>query len=158
MINESVSVGGEQSQALRPKFRAYAAVLGVGISVTLGWVAYMETGFERLVSGLLCIAFAAATEEGIRRETVVVQNCMSATGTITYHRPSRRGAEIHYRFNAFSGREYDGKSLWSVRGMSAGGKVIVVYKALDPSVNLPLRGFLFYTFGQSSGVDQDGGR
>jgi hypothetical protein len=94
-----------------------------------------------------CIVVATLTGESIRRETAVAQNCLIAPGKVTeLERGRRGGSHIVYLFLAFDGKEYTGKSFWSVRGVELGGPVSVVYSALNPSRNLPLSGFLFYEF------------
>lgn len=53
---------------------------------------------------------------------------------------------ISYKFLAFDGKEYCGESHLSVRGIGGNDPVSIIYSALDPSANLPQRGFLFYSF------------
>ena len=115
--------------------------------MTLAWVAYIDTTLGRYFAGFFCLVIAALTAEGVRRETAVVQNCLSAPGTVTtFDRGRRGGAHITYLFRAFDGKEYAGTSFWNVRGTEHGGSITVVYSALNPQKNLPQSGFLFYDF------------
>jgi hypothetical protein len=122
-------------------------VLGACIVLSLAWVAYIDTTLARYFAGFFCLVVVALTAEGVRRETTVVQNCLSALGAVaSFDRGRRGGAHITYLFRAFDGKEYPGTSFWNVRGTELGGSITVVYSALNPQKNLPPSGFLFYDF------------
>ena len=58
----------------------------------------------------------------------------------------RGGRNIEYRFVALDGVQYEGESDWGARSVGVGNNLLVLYKSLDPAVNLPVTRFLFYSF------------
>ncbi len=58
------------------------------------------------------------------------------------------GAEdlLNSRMRMFHGVQYGGESDWGAKPISVAANLLVLYKPLDPAVNLPLTRLLFYSF------------
>src|SRR5579871_799952 len=85
------------------------------------------------------------------RERSIIQNQATAVATVV--RASRTPLEsgyiysVRYRFVAADGKTYTGKSGWTGRALPHVGQTIpMLYKRKDPSRNLALFDFRFYTF------------
>lgn len=121
--------------------------MGALICVMLVFVAVTEHGPKAIFFYLFSSTIAAVLVSVFRREAALLQNYVSAVGTLTAYKKRRRGRDIKYRFRAIEGKSYEGESsLWSLRDMREGGSVVVFYKPLDPTLNLPLPSFMFYSF------------
>jgi len=69
------------------------------------------------------------------------------SSTVTELRTGSRGrSNIKYEFVAMDGKQYRGQSDWGAHRVQVGSEVPVLYKPLDPAVNLPLPRFLFFSF------------
>lgn len=52
-----------------------------------------------------------------------------------------------YSFVAFDQKTYTGQTGWHTHVLQKGSKITVLYKPAEPSVNHPVRSFIFYQFG-----------
>jgi hypothetical protein len=69
------------------------------------------------------------------------------SGTITELKTRARGRRsVKYEFVAFDGKQYQGESDWGTQRGSTGSEITVLYMPLDPTVNIPLKRFLYYSF------------
>jgi len=88
-----------------------------------------------------------------RKESALAQDHLVVHGTVTELTKGRRGGRgIKYQFVAFDGKQYRGESGWGAKGMEVGSELLVLHKTLEPAVNVPLGGFIFYSF-QSTGPE-----
>lgn len=146
-------LGSAQACTLRPSFRWHIAVLGALISAVLGFVAATEHGPGAIVFGFVSVTIAVVVFTVGRREAALLQNYLSVFGKVTAVKRSRRGSDIQYRFLALDGKVYEGEACLSpVRSKHEGETIVVLYRPLEPASNLPLAGFMFYSFA-SMGCD-----
>ena len=88
-----------------------------------------------------------------RKESALARDHLVVRGTVTELTKGRRGGRgIKYQFVAFDGKQYRGECGWGAKRTEVGSELLLLYKALDPAVNVPLEGFLFYSF-QSTGPE-----
>jgi hypothetical protein len=72
---------------------------------------------------------------------------VTTTGTVTASSKSRRGCEIKYRLIAMDGKTYEGQaSLSPVHKRHEGESIGLLYKPLEPAMNLLVVAFMFYSF------------
>ena len=134
---------------LRPRFRYHVAALAGLACVASGWSGFFDIGHGRvaggLVFGILSVTIVLGLIHTLRRQSALLRDYVPTIGTLTEWKKGRRGSLIRYRFEAIDGKSYEAESPRSVEGLRQGQRVAVLYKTLDPSVSLPLRGFIFYS-------------
>jgi len=133
---------------LRSRLKIHAVVLAILFCATLAFVAMDKTEpiAVRVFFGLFGIAISIGLVYAYRKEAILAHDHMVVGGTVTAIRTRPRGQRrIKYRFVALNGLEYTGKSDWG-RQVNTGAEIAILYKPLEPTVNQPLRRFLFYSF------------
>lgn len=136
-------------QSLRASLRIHVVSLVVLLCVTLAFVAITskQEPNARFFFGFFCLAIAGVLIAVYRKETAIADSHVVASGSVTEVKPGRRRSRnIKYRFVAFNGVQYGGESDWGAKPVLVGTNLLVLYKPLDPAVNLPLTRFLFYEF------------
>ena len=87
----------------------------------------------------------------LRRERSIIRNQAGSVATVVkaFRKPLEAGYvnSIWYSFMAADGRVYPGKSGWTGKKLPDVGQAVpILYKRNDPSHNLALFDFRFYTF------------
>jgi hypothetical protein len=101
----------------------------------------------RIFFSLSCVALTGVVLALYRKESLLAEDHLVARATVTELKKGRRGSRsISYEFVAFDGKQYQGDSDWGAQKVQVGNEVPVLYRTLDPAVNLPLPRFLFYSF------------
>jgi hypothetical protein len=137
-------------ESLRANLRIHVVALALLLCSTLAFVA-VTSSHELLVQfifGAICLGITGVSLAVYRKESGIADNHLVVTGTVSeVNRGGRRGGRtIKYGFVAADGVQYAGESNW-FGNIGAGSDVTVLYKPLDPTINLPLKQFLFYSFG-----------
>lgn len=133
---------------LRTSLKIHAVGLAILFCTTLAFVAMDRTEqiARRLFFGLFDIGISIVLLHVYRKEALLAHDHMVVGGTVTAIKTRPRGQRwIKYRFVALNGLEYTGKSDWG-RQITRGAEIAILYKPLEPTVNQPLRRFLFYSF------------
>lgn len=135
-------------QSLRGNLRVHAVALAILICLTLAFVSLTsKDAVSRIFFGLFCLGVSGVVIAEYRKETILSEGHLVGSGTITEVRTGARGRRsIKYQFVAFDGKQYRGESGWGTRRVTVGSEISVLYMPLDPTVNIPLKGFLFYSF------------
>jgi hypothetical protein len=136
-------------ESLRASLRVHVVAIAVLLCMTLAFVAITSKGepTARFFFGFFFVAVVGVLLAVYRKETAIAESHAVASGTVTDVKRGRRwGRNIQYRFVAFNGAQYEGESDWGARSIGVGNGLLVLYKSLDPAVNLPLTRFLFYSF------------
>jgi hypothetical protein len=136
-------------QSLRASIRIHAVAIAVLLCFTLAFVAATSNQelIARFIFGFFCLAIAGVLLDVYRKETAIAESYVVGSGTVTeVTTGGRRNLNIKYHFVAFNGVQYGGESDWSSKAIGVGTNLLVMYKSLDPAVNLPLKRFLFYSF------------
>jgi hypothetical protein len=137
-------------ESLRANLRIHVVALAVLLCLTLAFVSVTSRHelIAQLIFGAICLVVAGVSLAVYRKETGIADNHLVVTGIVTeVNRGGRRGGRtIKYRFVTVDRVQYAGESNW-FGNIGAGSEVTVLYKPLDPTVNLPLKQFLFYSFG-----------
>lgn len=135
-------------QSLRPSLRIHVAGIAALICVTLAFVAVTSKGLApRIFFGLFCLTVTGTLLALYRKESVLAEGHLVVSSTVTELKTGKRGRpNIKYEFVAFDGKQYRGQSDWGAQRVHVGAEVPVLYKPLDPAVNLPLVRFLFFSF------------
>jgi len=135
--------------SFRASLRVHVIAIVVLLCLTLAFVAITSKGepSARFFFGFFSVAVVAVMFVVYRKETAIAESHVVASGTVTEVKTGRRGGRnIEYRFVALDGVQYEGESDWGARSVGVGNNLLVLYKSLDPAVNLPLTRFLFYSF------------
>jgi len=136
-----------QATTLRPSFRWYVAVLAALICAVLCFVAVTAHAPRAIFFYLFAVVIAVVLALVYRREATLVQNFLVVSGTVTALNKTRRGYAIRYEFRALDGKGYEGEAdLSPVHKTLEGERTAVLYNPLDPILNLPVNGFMFYSF------------
>jgi hypothetical protein len=133
---------------LRSSLKIHAVILAILCCATLAFVAMDRTEqiAVRVFFGLFGIGISIVLLYAYRKEAMLAHDHMVVGGTVTAIKTRPRGQRrIKYRFVALNGLEYTGKSDWG-RQINTGAEITILYKPLEPTVNQPLRRFLFYSF------------
>ena len=136
-------------QSVQPNVRIHAVVLAIVLCMTLLFVAMTRTEemAARLFCGLFGVIIGVVLVYAYRKEACLAYTHLIVSGAITDVARGRRGSlKIKYRFVALNGVEYRGESNWGSRRISVGEDVVIAYNPRDPTINQPLKGFLFYSF------------
>ena len=136
-------------QSLRASLRIHVVALAVLLCLTLAFVSITSRHelVANLLFGAICLVVMGVSLAVYRREREIADSHVVVVGTVTEVNSDgrRAGRTIKYRFVAVAGVQYAGESNW-FGNIGAGSDVTVLYKPLDPSVNLPLKQFVFYSF------------
>ena len=138
-----------QMADLKPTVRV-SVVVAILLCTTLGFVSM--TGTEQTAARFffggfdLVIAFALIYE--YRKEAILARDHIIVGAVVTDIRTGRRGGRrIKYKFVALNGLQYRGESdYWGRLSISLGSDILVLYSPLQPTINQPLKQFLFYSF------------
>jgi hypothetical protein len=135
-------------QTLRPSLRIHVAGIAVLLCVTLAFVAVTsKDAAPRIFFALFCLALTGTLLALYRKERVLAEGHLVVSSTVTELRTGSRGRpNLKYEFVAIDGKQYRGQSDWGAQRVQVGSEVPVLYKPLDPAVNLPLPRFLFFSF------------
>jgi hypothetical protein len=124
------------------------ACLFPGVFLSLG---LSQRGNIAFASWVFFVYLVSVFAFRLFRERSIIGNHAGSVATIV--RASRKPLEaghVHsfrYRFVAADGKIYSGKSGWTGRALThVGQKVPILYERNDPSHNLALSDFRFYTF------------
>jgi len=133
---------------LRPSIKIHAVGLAILFCATLAFVAIDRTEqiAVRVFFGFFDIGISIVLLYAYRKEATLAHDHMAVGGIVTAIKTRPRGQRrIKYRFVALNGLEYTGKSDWR-RQINTGAEIVILYKPLEPTVNQPLRRFLFHSF------------
>ncbi len=135
-------------QSVRPSLRIHVVGIAILLCMTLAFVALTsKDATPRILFVLFCLVFTGTLIAEYHKESVLAEDHLLASSTVTELKRGRRGRRsIRYQFVAFDGKQYRGESDWGAQKVQVGSEVLVLYKPLDPAVNLPLPRFLFYSF------------
>ena len=135
-------------QTLRLSLRIHVVGIAVLLGVTLAFVAVTSKDTApRIFFALFCLALIGTVLALYRKESALAEGGLVVSGTVTELRTGSRGRpNIKYEFVAMDGKQYRGQSDWGAHRVQVGSEVPVLYKPLDPAVNLPLPRFLFFSF------------
>jgi hypothetical protein len=136
-------------ESFRASLRVHVVAIAVLLCLTLAFVAMTSKGepITRFFFGFFSAAAVGVLLSVYRKETAIAESHVVASGTVTEVKTGRRGGRnIEYHFVAFNGGQYEGESDWGARSIGVGSSLLVLYKSLDPAVNLPVTRFLFYSF------------
>jgi len=133
---------------LRSSLKIHAVGLAILFCATLAFVAMDRTEqiAVRVFFGIFDIGISIVLLYAYRKEAILAHDHMVVGGTVTAIKTRPRGQRtIKYRFVALNGLEYTGKSGWG-RQINTGAEITILYRPLEPTVNQPIRRFLFYSF------------
>jgi hypothetical protein len=133
---------------LRASLRVHVAAIAVLLCLTMAFVALMsKDAAPRVFYGVFFVLITGVAVAVYRKETSLAEGHLVGSGTITELKTGARGRRsVKYEFVAFDGKQYQGESDWGTQRVSIGSEIPVLYMPLDPTVNVPLKRFLYYSF------------
>lgn len=133
---------------LRASLRTHVAAIAVLLCLTLAFVACTSKDTApRVFSGIFFLLVTGVAVTEYRKETSLAESHLVGNGTITELKTRARGRRsVKYQFVAFDGKQYQGESDWGTQRVRVGSEIPVLYMPLDPTVNVPLKLCLFYSF------------
>jgi hypothetical protein len=134
-------------QTLRPRLRLHGPVVLLGMCGGFFLLFFLTHGIYRAYSCGVCILAVGAVLYQYRKEYALVRDHQSAVAVVMEHKTHKRAAPtIKYSFVAFNGQTYTGRAGWNAHSLRVGTQVPVLYRAGNPSTNLPFPSFIFYSF------------
>lgn len=132
---------------LRASCRIHVVALSGLICLTLAYVAITDADpIARIFFGFFAVVLAVTLAGRFRKESRLAPGHLVGHATVRELKRGRRGRiNIKYDFVALDGKQYQGRSDWSERSIHVGSTLSVTYNPEDPSLNQPLRLFLFYS-------------
>jgi hypothetical protein len=118
------------------------------LCLTLAFVALTsKDAAPRVFYGIFFLLVTGVAVAEYRKETSLAAGHLVGNGTITELKTRARGRRsVKYQFVAFDGKQYQGESDWGTQRVSVGSEIPVLYLPLDPTVNVPVKRFIFYSF------------
>jgi hypothetical protein len=115
-------------QTLRASLRVHAAGLAILLFLTLAFaVLTSKDVYARIFFGTLFLGITGVLLVVYRKENVLAENHLVASGTVTqFKKGGRGGIHIKYQFVAFDGRPYRGESDWGTKTVQVGGDASAV--------------------------------
>ena len=155
--SQSSSLNTSRLQTLQPNFRVSVAIGFALVCVTLVAMGYIRGGVPGAALaglGLLAAIFLAIH---YRKERILANSHQTATGVVKEYtmrgkyNPHLWGGMPHikYSFVAFDQKLYEGQAGWNVQDLREGTRIAVFYDPTNPRLNLPVVGFIFYSFGST---------
>ena len=133
---------------LRASLRVHVVAIAVLLCLTLAFVAVTSKDVvPRFFYGTFFLVVTGVAVAEYRKETSLAESHLVGSGTITELITRARGRRsVKYQFVAFDAKQHDGESDWSTQQVTIGSEISVLYRPFDPTVNVPLKRFLFYSF------------